>query len=313
MAAPVLRCRALLAGTGALTAVGASAALRRHLPGNPADWQRRNYRGAAVSLVGGPAITVAAGASAGLGGLLAGPGTDPADRRRLALAAVAAGMLAGLWGRYDDVAGERDRERAAKGFAGHLRALRQGRLTAGVVKVAGIGTSGIASGWLLERAHAEPVGPVDVVVRAGIVAGTANLVNLLDLRPGRALKVVLLTAGPVVLRAGPPGSLLAGPVGAAAALLPGDLGERTMLGDAGANAVGAVLGVGLAAGTSRPGRAALLAGLVGLTAASEVVSFSRVIDRTPPLRWLDRAGRGDGISRRDGTSRPRGTGRPGGG
>jgi hypothetical protein len=63
-----------------------------------------------------------------------------------------------------------------------------------------------------------------------------------------------------------------------------------MLGDAGANALGAMLGAS-AAGLSRPARLALLAVIAGLTASSEKVSFTRVIERTPALRWLDMLGR----------------------
>ena len=63
-----------------------------------------------------------------------------------------------------------------------------------------------------------------------------------------------------------------------------------MLGDAGANALGAMLGAS-AAGLPRPARIALLAGIAGLTAASEKVSFTKVIERTTPLRWLDMLGR----------------------
>ncbi|HKS98040.1 MAG TPA: hypothetical protein VJT31_00795, partial [Rugosimonospora sp.] len=87
------------------------------------------------------------------------------------------------------------------------------------------------------------------------------------------------------------GGLVAGPVGAAAALLPADLGENVMLGDSGANALGALLGVALVAGTGRWGRAALLSVLAGLTAASEKVSFTKVIESTPGLRELDALGR----------------------
>jgi UDP-GlcNAc:undecaprenyl-phosphate/decaprenyl-phosphate GlcNAc-1-phosphate transferase len=64
-----------------------------------------------------------------------------------------------------------------------------------------------------------------------------------------------------------------------------------MLGDAGANALGAMLGAAAAATLPRPARAAVLAVIIGLTAASEVVSFTRVIERTPALRWLDMLGR----------------------
>jgi hypothetical protein len=121
------------------------------------------------------------------------------------------------------------------------------------------------------------------------VAGAANLVNLLDLRPGRAGKAAVLTAAATV--AGPAGGLVAGPLGASLAVLPDDLGERVMLGDAGANAVGALLGLRLARVPGRAARASLLAGIVALTLASEKVSFTRVIEATPGLRELDRLGR----------------------
>ena len=74
-------------------------------------------------------------------------------------------------------------------------------------------------------------------------------------------------------------------------MLPEDLAERAMLGDAGANALGGMLGAAAAASLPRPARIALLAGIAGLTAASEVISFTKVIERTPPLRWLDMLGR----------------------
>jgi len=83
----------------------------------------------------------------------------------------------------------------------------------------------------------------------------------------------------------------AGALGAGAAVLPDDLAERTMLGDSGANALGALLGLRLVERTGLAGRAAILAGVVALTVASERISFSEVIDRQPVLSALDRAGR----------------------
>jgi hypothetical protein len=105
--------------------------------------------------------------------------------------------------------------------------------------------------------------------------------------------MVALAGSALIAGTGGPGAAraVAGPAGAALALLPEDLSERAMLGDAGANALGAMLGAAAAASLPRPARAALLAGFIGLTAASEVVSFTAVIERTPALRWLDMLGR----------------------
>lgn len=279
-----------LALAGAVAARAALTALldSRHAAG----LQRTNFRGRPVNLGAGPALAAAAAASAA-----AGAGSVPA-----AAAALTAGLGAGAVGLYDDVVGSRP-EQQAKGFRGHLSALRQGRVTSGLVKVAGVGAAGLAASALLAAdgsagrrgtggvaGRRGPGGGVlDVLLGAGVIAGTANLVNLLDLRPGRAGKAVLLAGVP--LAAGPAGGLIVGPLGATAAVLPADLDEQVMLGDCGANALGAQLGLALAARTGPVGRAALLAGIAALTLASEKISFTQVIERTPGLRELDALGR----------------------
>jgi UDP-N-acetylmuramyl pentapeptide phosphotransferase/UDP-N-acetylglucosamine-1-phosphate transferase len=268
-----------LATVGALTARGALRVLRG-LPGAEA-LRRTNFRGHPVTLAGGPALAVGAATSAA-----AGAGSVPA-----AGAALVAGLGSGAVGFYDDLVGGRP-EHQAKGFKGHLGALRDGRVTSGFVKIAGVGAAALAASALLaadRRGRGRLGTAVDVALGAGVIAGTANLFNLLDLRPGRAIKAGTLVAAP--LAAGPAGGLVAGPLGAAAGILPDDLDEQVMLGDAGANAFGALLGVALAARTGPAGRAVLLAGLAGLTAASERVSFTQVIARTPVLREIDALGR----------------------
>jgi hypothetical protein len=150
----------------------------------------------------------------------------------------------------------------------------------------GIGVTGIVSAVLAGGS------PGDMVINAGLVAGGANLLNLFDLRPGRAIKVAVASGALIGTAGSRNGSGVGGaaPLAAALALLPEDLGERAMLGDCGANALGAMLGAA-AAGLPRPTRIALLAVIAGLTAASEKVSFTKVIERTPALRWLDMLGR----------------------
>ena len=257
----------------------AYSAMSRRPPGGPKTWSRTNHRGEPVTLLEGPAV--AAGAIAGVlaqaAGMASASGSPGSPGWRRAAAMVLGGAGAAAFGAYDDLAGSGDR----RGFRGHLGALRQGEVTTGAVKLGGIGVTGVVSAALAGGS------PVDVILNAGLVAGSANLLNLFDLRPGRAIKVA--AASGVVLGAAGQDSVAA-PLGAALALLPEDLGERAMLGDAGANALGAMLGAS-AAGLSRPGRIALLAGIAGLTAASEKVSFTKVIARTPALNWLDMLGR----------------------
>ncbi len=273
--------RRLLLALGGAAAAQAGLAAAGALAARPAGapWHRTNYAGRPVTLLGGPALAVAATATAALG---APTGT--------AAAAALVGTVSGVVGGYDDLAGARPEQARDKGLAGHLAALRAGRVSAGAVKVAGIGAAAATAALLTRRPGAPMAAALaDGVLTTGLVAGTANLLNLLDLRPGRAAKVTALLAAATV--SGPAGGLSAGPLGAALAVLPADLGERVMLGDSGANAAGALLGLRLAALPSRRARTALLSGVVALTLASEKVSFTRVIEATPGLRELDRLGR----------------------
>jgi UDP-GlcNAc:undecaprenyl-phosphate/decaprenyl-phosphate GlcNAc-1-phosphate transferase len=270
---------AAAAAAGA-TAAGAArlayAALNQRPPGGTKTWSRTNHRGEPVTLLEGPALTAGA-----IVGVLAQAGLGSGSARSAAAMAVA-GTGAAAFGAYDDLVGSGDR----RGFGGHIGALRHGEVTTGTVKLGGIGVTGIVSAALAGGS------PADVVINAGLVAGGANLLNLFDLRPGRAIKVavasgLLISAGG---SRGRRGGAVAAPLAAGLALLPDDLGERAMLGDCGANALGAMLGAA-AGGLPRPARIALLAGITGLTAASEKVSFTKVIERTPALRWLDMLGR----------------------
>uniref|UniRef100_UPI001E64D419 hypothetical protein n=1 Tax=Catenulispora pinisilvae TaxID=2705253 RepID=UPI001E64D419 len=277
---------------GAAVARGAYRVLNARPPGGRARWSRTNNRGREVTLLEGPAVAVGIAAAA-----LLTPGLPPAMR----LAGCGAVLGAGAVGLYDDL----NERGVAKGFRGHLSALARGEVTTGAVKILGIGAVGLAAGAVVRR------DPLERVLAGLVVAGAANVVNLFDLRPGRAVKAAAVGSGAAVVRevfadGGPAsgargGLLTAAALGAAAALLPEDLGERAMLGDCGANALGAVLGVAAAARASRPGLIGLAAALAALTAASEKVSFTKVIAATPPLRVLDEWGRDTGPKRGEAT------------
>jgi hypothetical protein len=151
-----------------------------------------------------------------------------------------------------------------RGFRAHVRARR----TTGVLKLAGI--------------------PLYALVRTRSVSGallvglSANALNQLDTRPGRALKAYLALAIP--LRA---------PLGAAVLIAPYDLREMAMLGDSGSNALGALLGwSSVNRFTGKRDRWLAIAALAGLTALGERVSLGQVIERTPVLRRVDEWGRG---------------------
>jgi UDP-GlcNAc:undecaprenyl-phosphate/decaprenyl-phosphate GlcNAc-1-phosphate transferase len=239
-------------------------------PGGSVRWERINHRGSSLTLAAGPAVALGGAAGAALA-----PGVALRTR-------VTGAMLAGTVGAvglYDDVAGSA----ASKGLRGHLSALRRGEVTSGAVKVGVIGAVGLAS------AAAVSDNALDAVIGGAAIAGHANLLNLLDLRPGRAVKAALLHA-PLAFST-PAGAVAAAGLGAGAGVLADDLGERTMLGDAGANALGAMLGLALVARSGRVARLAHLGIVTALTLASEKVSFTQVIARTPVLREFDQLGR----------------------
>jgi UDP-N-acetylmuramyl pentapeptide phosphotransferase/UDP-N-acetylglucosamine-1-phosphate transferase len=287
--------------TGAAAAVLARLAYRaltRFPPGGEKAWSRVNHRGEPVTLLEGPAAVAGAIAASALGsaalsaagGRLPGPSQPGrAVPDRLPLALCAAGLGGGAFGVLDDLKGSGKR----RGLRGHLGALRDGEVTTGTVKLAGLAATGAVGAALLRHEG----GRVDYAVNAGLIAGGANLLNLFDLRPGRAIKVGALSAALISSAAAVAGrpahgvAAVAAPVGAALAVLPEDLGERAMLGDAGANSLGAMLGAAAAATLPRPARIGLLTGIIALTALSEKVSFTKVIARTPALNWLDMLGR----------------------
>jgi hypothetical protein len=261
-----------LAGRAFAVSVAVTRAARLSPDPPIAGWRRPNYRGQDVSLTTGLTASL---------GVLAGAAVGAGPRR---VPAVIAGMAAALAGGYDDLRAPRAEQPGDKGLAGHLAAARSGRLSGGTVKVAVIGAASLVAA----RAMPESGRSSRTLLRAGLIAGTANLVNLLDLRPGRAGKVVAV-AGLAGL-AGEARALAAAVAGASVAALPEDLCEHGMLGDLGANALGAVLGVRLAA--LAPRRRMIAAAVVGgLTLASERISFSRVIDSVAALRWFDHLGR----------------------
>lgn len=249
----------------------------------PHGWQRTNYRGRTVSLSGGIAVAAGSTVAAATGG-----GTA---RTATAAAMVTAG--AATFGLIDD----RDPDPAnARGLRGHLHALARGQITTGALKLFGIPALALVAAAVMQSER-EPhsssrVGRgLDVLTSGALIAGTANLINLFDLRPGRALKATTVLAAPLSVLPGPAGRLGTGTCAVVAAAWPDDLGERTMLGDTGANALGALVGTGLALVPSAVVRGGALSGVVALIVLSEKVSFSAVIDRTPLARAVDRWGR----------------------
>lgn len=247
--------------------------------------ERRNYRGRVIPTAGGLYIVVTVllieAGRAVLGALGVGDHTGLSLARSEVLFAV---FGFGFLGLVDDLTAVG----SDSGFRGHLGALREGRVTTGLLKlVAGAGiaivlvaTPGFKSGRSL-------------IVDALLIALAANFGNLLDRAPGRTIKGGLVVYVPLAIAVGTDatGVALAPVMGAAFGLLGDDLHERLMLGDTGANVIGAVLGLGVVLGTEEGTRITVMLLLLAFNIAAELVSFSALIDAVPPLRWIDRLGR----------------------
>lgn len=264
--------------------------------------QRTNYRDAPLVTGVGVLIPVTLLALGAVGALVDRAELAAAGWNSLLLPASVAAVGFSLLGLLDDVAGVGQ----SGGFRGHLGALSRGRLTSGMVKLAGGAALGVVvasqvpavgmvagGGDLRYGVPSTGAEGVLVLLRDGaVVALAANLANLFDRAPGRVVKVAAL--GFAVVAAVSRSAALAVPaggIGAGIGLLRADLSERCMLGDAGSNVLGALCGLGaLIAAPSSTARWLVLAGLLLANAASEAVSFSRVIDAVAPLRWLDRVG-----------------------
>jgi UDP-N-acetylmuramyl pentapeptide phosphotransferase/UDP-N-acetylglucosamine-1-phosphate transferase len=174
-----------------------------------------------------------------------------------------------------------------RGWRGHGGAALRGELSTGTVKAAG--SLGLA---LLVSDYANPSIGRWLLAAAVLVLAT-NALNLLDLRPGRAIKVfVLLGAGLTIgareLRPLWTLGLFVGP-----ALVAGvyDLRERAMLGDTGANLLGGLAGLWIVLTLSQTGQLIALALLVIVTVYGELSSISELVSRVPLLRELDSFGR----------------------
>ena len=247
--------------------------------------QRRNHRDRLVPTAGGIYIVltlllIEAGRAV-FGALGVGEESGLTLARSEVLFAVVGFAFLGLVDDLTAVGGER-------GFRGHLGALRTGRVTTGMLKLFG----GAAIAIVLVATPGFKNGR-GLLVDAALIALAANFANLLDRAPGRVLKFGLVGYLPIALVVGtaPIGVAMAPVMGAALGLLGDDLRERLMLGDTGANPIGAVLGLGVVLGASEGWRLGVMLALLALNVAAELVSFSRVIDAVPPLRAFDRLGR----------------------
>lgn len=188
-----------------------------------------------------------------------------------------------LVGVMDDVWGSR----SVSGLKGHFGRLFRGEITTGALKAIAIGIGGLVI--FLPRGEIW-----DGLLNAVLVAFWVNTLNLFDLRPGRAGKIFLLSA--LVLSAvawrSPEILLLATTAGVLLAFLPVDLRARAMMGDAGANTLGAVIGLTVSWTLGLKARVGIFLALLFLHLLTERYSLTKIIARNRVLDFFDRLGRG---------------------
>lgn len=269
---------ALFAGVIGIGVAAPLADFRTRHP--PARLMRTSVTGGDIPAVLGGPMSIAALLAAACLAIVGAGSWDPARLGAVGIAVPALVMIMALAGTWDDLRGA---ERV-RGFGGHARALVRGRVTGGAIKVVAGALGGLVAGALVSAGR-------EVVEVALLVALGANFINLLDRAPGRAGKVSLVVAVPLIIFGSPTWAVASsGLLGGLLACFPKDLRARAMLGDSGANPLGAVLGLGLGVSLAEPGRLGALALLVAANLASERWSFSEIIEGNGLLRALDRWG-----------------------
>lgn len=195
----------------------------------------------------------------------------------LVSSAAFAGLVDDIWG-----------TQSVKGFRGHLGSLIFARrLSTGTIKAIVI----FASSAIVATAISSRL--IEAVVNTFILALSANMWNLLDLRPGRAIKAYFIVQFPVSLLTSPSSAtiLAFSVLGAALAYLPAELKERGMLGDTGSNALGISIGYLIVLNLGLYPRIIYLMILLLMHLYCEKYSLSRLIERNPVMRFLDQLGR----------------------
>jgi UDP-GlcNAc:undecaprenyl-phosphate/decaprenyl-phosphate GlcNAc-1-phosphate transferase len=249
---------------------------------------RENYRGRRVAFPAGAVLVacslVALAPLAILDDRVDLDLLDP-DLRRWAVYVLGVALL----GLIDDALGRGADSETPRGWRGHARAVASGRFSTGVIKAVGaLALAAYATSGLGQRDFA-------YVTELLLLLLTTNLFNLLDLRPGRVEKVfvTLLAAVSIVAWTSVPIELLGIFVGPVLVVAAFTLRERGMLGDTGANLIGALAGVTLLVSLGEAARYAALGIVLVLNIYGEFRSISRTIEGVPLLRSLDSLGRVD--------------------
>lgn len=192
-------------------------------------------------------------------------------------------VLMGLVGLLDDLIGEED----VKGFKGHIKAFFKGKMTTGLLK-AGMG---FLIALFIAMIFSQDI--FDIAINTLIISLFTNLINLFDLRPGRAIKVFLLMSLIMIATSikNEYNFILYSIYGILFIYFPLDLKARAMMGDVGSNVIGITLGVYCILTQTMLARLIYLLILIFIHILAEKISFTKVIEKSSFLKFLDNLGR----------------------
>ena len=185
-------------------------------------------------------------------------------------------------GVLDDIIGNRD----VSGLKGHFKSLFKGNLTTGGFKALFGGFVGLIISIGISKDL------LDIVINTLIIALSTNLMNLLDLRPGRAIKAYLSIM--VVIFLTITGYIKVLPlliVPNVLAYFNYDLKARAMMGDTGSNVLGISIGILVIFGYSLNVRLGWLAFLLFIHILTEKYSLTKIIEKNKILNFIDKLGR----------------------
>ncbi|HZK57482.1 MAG TPA: glycosyltransferase [Clostridia bacterium] len=205
------------------------------------------------------------------------------DTQQLLLIFLMGVMTVMVVGLIDDLTGNRD----TLGFRGHIKSLLKGRLTTGGLKAVVGGFVSLLIGSFFSY-HM-----IEILINALIIALFTNLINLLDLRPGRAIKGFLLISVLFIFvgLVGETRTILMSFIAYAIAYLPQDIKAKSMMGDVGSNALGVVLGIAAVTSYGITVKSIMLGLLILVHIIAEKYSLTEIIRRNSVLSFFDELGR----------------------
>lgn len=185
-------------------------------------------------------------------------------------------------GILDDIIGNRD----VSGLKGHFKSLLNGKLTTGWFKALFWGFIGLVISIAISK------NIYDIVINTLIIALSTNLMNLLDLRPGRAIKGYLLISIVLLFTLGEyTRNLLLLIFPNVIAYFNQDLKAKAMMGDTGSNVLGISIGILFVMGYPLKVRLIWLAFLIFIHILTEKYSLTKIIENNKFLNFIDKLGR----------------------